>query len=89
MLREYRRSFWVKRPLPARTGIPRAWPKSAACAAQRGFAFAFATRLFDGPVFERTHDRRDYGEVRTLAIGRIDGELFVLVYTQEFDRWPK
>jgi hypothetical protein len=79
--------------------------KSAHCAATRGFDFIFAARLFQGPVLERLDDRRDYGEARVQAIGRIDGLLYVVVYTmrgetthiisarrahqKEWERWLK
>jgi uncharacterized DUF497 family protein len=36
--------------------------KSDVCLADRGFDFALASRLFEGPTFERTDSRRDYGE---------------------------
>lgn len=79
--------------------------KSDACFTQRGFDFALASRLFEGPWFERMDRRRDYGEARIQAIGRIEGRLFVVVYTQrgpvkhiisarraheeEFEKWLK
>jgi uncharacterized DUF497 family protein len=37
---------------------------------ERGFDFAFATLIFDGPTLEREHRRREYGELRTIAIWR-------------------
>ena len=55
--------------------------KSQACAASRGFDFAYASRLWQGRVQEREDDRKDYGEVRLQALGRIDGLFFVVVYT--------
>jgi len=79
--------------------------KSAACAAERGFEFAYAVRLFEGPVLERIDARFDYGETRIQAIGHIEGLLYVVIYTQrratkhivsarraherEWERWPK
>lgn len=55
--------------------------KSAANLADRGFDFAFATLIFDGPTFERVDDRKDYGEPRTIAIGLADGFHLTVVYT--------
>jgi len=55
--------------------------KGDECLANRGFDFAYATRLFDGEVFVRLDDRNAYGEVRQQAIGYIDGLLFVVIYT--------
>ena len=42
---------------------------------QRGFDFAFATRVFEGRTVEMEDDRVDSGEVRIVAIGEIDGRL--------------
>ncbi len=56
--------------------------KSAACYLERGFDFAYAAFAFADPdriIQEDT--RHSYGEDRYQLIGRIDGRLFVLVYT--------
>ena len=49
--------------------------------ADRDFDFAFAAALFAGPTLERIDTRQDYGEVRRIAIGRTDGILLTVVYT--------
>ncbi len=46
-----------------------------------GLDFAYATALFDNPVAEREDTRRDYGEQRIIAIGMIENECFVVIYT--------
>lgn len=52
--------------------------KSDANFHQRGFDFAFASLIFDGPTLEREDTRRDYGEPRIIAIGlAVDLELTV------------
>lgn len=43
--------------------------------------FETASRIWDGPVFERTDSRRDYGGVRIVAFGQVEGRLMVVVYT--------
>jgi uncharacterized protein len=48
---------------------------------KRGFGFEYAARLFEGTVLEREDRRRDYGEGRTVSVGEIEGEVFVVVYT--------
>lgn len=48
---------------------------------QRGFDFAYAARIFEGDVLEWEDTRRDYGERRIIAIGEIDEEVYVIVYT--------
>jgi len=55
--------------------------KSEANLAQRGFDFAFASLVFDGPTLERVDDRADYGEVRIIAIGLADAVHLTVVYT--------
>jgi uncharacterized DUF497 family protein len=47
----------------------------------RGFDFAFATGLFDNPVLESVQTQRDYGELRIKAIGTIENECVVVIYT--------
>ena len=60
--------------------------KSDACRRERGFDFAYAARIFAGPVLEQVDDRRDYGEMRMRALGEIDGSLYVVVFTDHLDR---
>lgn len=48
---------------------------------QRGFDFEYAARTFEGDVLEWEDTRRDYGEPRIVAIGEIDEEVYVVVYT--------
>ena len=53
--------------------------KSDACLAHRGFDFAFAAGVFADPtLLVEVDDRRDYGEPRLVAVGRI-AELHVTV----------
>jgi uncharacterized DUF497 family protein len=55
--------------------------KSEANLGDRGFDFAFATLIFDGPTLEREDTRRDYGERRILAIGLAQGLELTVCYT--------
>jgi uncharacterized DUF497 family protein len=48
---------------------------------ERGFGFDKAALIFDGPVQTAIDDRRDYGEERLIAIGEVDGDALVVVYT--------
>jgi len=48
---------------------------------ERGFDFAFAARIFEQDVLEQEDTRQDYGEQRIIALGEIEEEVFVLVYT--------
>ena len=56
--------------------------KSEACFRNRGFDFAYAAFAFADPDrMVRQDSRYSYGEDRYQLIGRIEGRLFVLVYT--------
>jgi len=48
---------------------------------KRGFDFAFATLIFDGPALVREDRRWDYGERRFIAIGVADGLHLTVVFT--------
>ena len=47
----------------------------------RGFDFAFATLIFDGPTLEEEDRRREYGERRILATGVAQGLVLTVCYT--------
>jgi len=47
--------------------------KNAANVHKHGVSFELARRIFDGPVWTLLDDRRDYGEVRKVSIGMVDG----------------
>jgi hypothetical protein len=59
--------------------------KSDANHRRRGFDFAFASLIFEGPTLEREDTRRDYGERRIIAIGLAAGLELTVCYT---DRLP-
>lgn len=54
--------------------------KSSRNRAERGFDFHHACRIFGGPVIEEEDRRRDYGERRIVATGKIRTEAFVVVF---------
>ena len=55
---------------------------------ERGFGFAYASRIFGGATVEWIDQRFDYGESRVRAIGEVDGHVLHVVYTQRGDlRW--
>ncbi len=41
-----------------------------------------AALIFEGPVLSRPDDRKDYGEIREVSLGMVDGEIFVVVHTE-------
>lgn len=53
---------------------------------ERGFDFAFASRVFLGDTLERDDDRRDYGERRIVALGEVSGVVLVVVFTLRGER---
>ncbi len=56
--------------------------KSNACFQARGFDFAYAASAFADPDrMIRQDSRFSYGEDRYQLIGRIEGRLYVLIYT--------
>lgn len=55
--------------------------KSAKNVAAREIDFAIAARFEFGTALVATDDRKDYGEVREVAIGFIGQRLHVLVFT--------
>lgn len=55
--------------------------KHRANLALRGVGFDFAARVFEGAVIEWCDVRRDYGEVRIVALGKVEGIALVVVYT--------
>ncbi|WP_207459142.1 BrnT family toxin [Azospirillum sp. SYSU D00513] len=56
--------------------------KDARCRAERGFGFADILPVFVDPQrLVELDTRHEYGETRHRLYGRIDGRLFVVVYT--------
>ena len=47
---------------------------------ERGFGFEYAAGIFSGPTLERLDDRREYGEVRIQAIGRVNVDILFVIY---------
>ena len=48
--------------------------------AKHGVSLALAEVLFAGPHLSMTDDRFEYGEIRAVAFGLINGRLFAFVY---------
>ncbi len=47
--------------------------------------FAKMSVIFENPIVSRVDDRIDYGEVRRIALGDLDGKIVVFVYTRLTD----
>jgi len=55
--------------------------KNVANIAKHGIDFEDAIRIFEGPVLESLDNRREYGEVRIIALGAVNGRELAVVYT--------
>lgn len=56
--------------------------KSDVCFRERGFDFAYViSAFFDPNRLVREDHRYSYGEIRYQLIGRVEGRLYVLVFT--------
>jgi uncharacterized DUF497 family protein len=60
--------------------------KAASNLVKHGVDFLTAAAIFENERIEWDDDREDYGETRTIAIGRADAGVYRVVYTQ---RGPK
>jgi uncharacterized DUF497 family protein len=49
---------------------------------RRGLDFARASEVFAGLTATRVDDRFDYGEVRFITAGDLDGRMVVMVWTE-------
>jgi hypothetical protein len=56
--------------------------KRDAAVKHRALDFADAARIFDGDHATWLDDRTDYGEVRQITAGRLDGRMIVFVRTE-------
>jgi uncharacterized DUF497 family protein len=59
------------------------WDESKAEAnlAKHRVSFLTAAAAFANEMLERIDDREDYGEIRWIALGRVDAEVYRIVFT--------
>ena len=60
--------------------------KRAETLRKRGLDLADAGQVFDDEILTVEDDREDYGELRLVTIGRIEGRMYFVVWTQRGDR---
>jgi len=48
---------------------------------ERGLDFADAAKVFAGVTIDIPDLRRDYGEVRTISVGHLNGRMVIVVWT--------
>ncbi len=53
--------------------------------AERGLAFEDAETVFAGPTYELVDDRKDYGELRIITVGWLNGRMVIVVWTPRGD----
>ncbi len=49
--------------------------------AKHGVSFLTAAEIFASEIIERIDDREDYGELRFIALGRVETEIYRVAYT--------
>lgn len=57
-------------------------PKRRRTIAERGVDILYAAGIFEREVLTRVDDRVDYGEERSISIGMVEDECFVVVHTE-------
>jgi hypothetical protein len=55
--------------------------KARANLAKHRVSFLTAAEMFANEIMERIDDREDYGEVRLIALGSVDAEVYRVVFT--------
>jgi uncharacterized DUF497 family protein len=55
--------------------------KAARNVAKHGVSFLTAAAIFANEIIERSDDRECYGELRFLALGRVETEVYRVAYT--------
>ena len=60
--------------------------KATANLAKHRVSFLTAAEIFANEILERIDDREDYGEVRGIALGRVEAEVFRVVFTWRGDK---
>jgi len=49
--------------------------------AERGLGFDYASEVLEGDRIEWADKRKDYGEIRTCALGQVGSDVLLVVYT--------
>jgi uncharacterized DUF497 family protein len=55
--------------------------KAAQNIAKHGVSFLTAAAVFANEIIERIDDRASYGEIRLIALGRVETEIYRVAYT--------
>ena len=60
--------------------------KAAQNLAKHGVSFLTAAEIFANEIIERIDDREDYGELRFIALGRVEADIYRVVFTWRGDK---
>ena len=60
--------------------------KATANLTKHRVSFLTAAEVFANNILERIDDREDYGEIRWIALGRVEAKVFRVVFTWQGDR---
>jgi uncharacterized DUF497 family protein len=55
--------------------------KASANLDKHAVSFLTAAEIFGNEIMERIDDREEYGEIRFIALGRVDADVFRVVFT--------
>ena len=69
--------------------LPYEWDeaKNEANVVKHGISFDLASLIFDGPVFSKADNRKDYGESRIISIGSVENiVVLTVVHTDRFGK---
>jgi uncharacterized protein len=55
--------------------------KASQNVAKHGVSFLTAAEIFGNEIIERIDDRENYGELRFIALGRVETEIYRVAYT--------
>jgi len=55
--------------------------KASANLVKHRVSFLTAAAIFASEILERVDDRKDYGEIRWIALGRVDAEVYRVAFT--------
>ena len=56
--------------------------KAAANLGKHGVSFPKAAKIFENLIIEQVDDREDYGELRLIGLGRVELDIYRVVYTR-------
>ena len=60
--------------------------KAAQNLAKHGVSFLTAAEIFANEIIERIDDRENYGELRFIALGRVEAGIYRVVFTWRGDK---